>query len=119
MATRTASNETQSVGLRVFRAVSDAPSALDTVVVAEGIADLRNAAAHGNILDGPRVRRLGHEKFGDIPPQFFDFFRVAADHHPFLGNQGTGGGYFPPAFDDMFNNAKPAGAGVFQNRNIT
>ena len=53
-------------GLPHFRTDADATAAKDTVFVSKRIADFRNPATHGNILDSPGVWGLRDQKLGHV-----------------------------------------------------
>jgi len=75
-------------------AVAHAAPALNTVIVSEGVTDVLHAATDCDVLNRPRIRCLGHQKFGNIAPQFYHLFRVRIDDHAFLYIERTGGGNF-------------------------
>ena len=64
-----AAHEADGIGLPHLGADTNAAAAQNTVLIPEGIADLLDPAAHGDVLDGPGVRRLGHEQLGNVAPQ--------------------------------------------------
>jgi len=88
------SYKAEGLGAEQFRADTHAAATQYAILVPERIPDIPYATAHGNVLDCPGIRSLGHEKFGDVAPKSFDFVRIAPDHHPILYAQGAGCRHF-------------------------
>jgi hypothetical protein len=86
---RSAPHETDRLGLVGFLAHPHAPSAMDTIVTAERIAGLGDAAPYSHILDSPGVGRLGDQQFGYVVAHFYDLLRVGFYYHALFRDQGT------------------------------
>ena len=68
----TAPDKADGFCLPEFSAGADTASAEDTVVVPEGITNVFNATANGDVLDSTGVRRLGNEQLGNVVAEALD-----------------------------------------------
>jgi hypothetical protein len=63
-----ATDKAKGIGSPELVAVAHATPTLNTVIVSEGVTDFLHAATDCDVLNRPRIRRLGYQKFGNIAP---------------------------------------------------
>jgi hypothetical protein len=103
-------DESYGPGLVRFLAHAHASSTQDTVIAAERIPGLGDAAPHSDVLDGLGVGRLGHQQFRDVSPQFPDPVGIGVYHHALLGHQGARSRDLGTAVLHVLDDTEPAGA---------
>jgi hypothetical protein len=94
MALPPASDKPKGIGSPKLVTITYAAAALNAIAVSEGITNFFHTTTDGDILNRPRIRRLGYQKFRNITPQLYYLLRIRIDDHVFLYIQRTGGRNF-------------------------
>jgi hypothetical protein len=74
---------------QISRAGSNATPTQDAVVVVEWVSHIPDPAPLGNVLNRTGVRGLRNQQFRNVSAQFYDFVRVAPDHHTLFYTKGA------------------------------